>query len=230
MKPQSLIPTINWPTNVEGARPLQESLAKEVRIAPLDREITTIAGVDAAFSGERIIAAVAVFDFKTLSLLDEAHAVMETHFPYIPGYLSFREAPAILSAIERLSHIPDLFIVDGQGIAHPRRIGIASFLGVLMDLPTIGCAKSRLVGEYAEPAPERGAWSPLIYKGEMVGAVLRTRNRVKPVYVSPGHLITLPEAINVILHCAAKYRLPEPQRAADSLARRLKLCTFTNAK
>ncbi|KAF0218494.1 MAG: deoxyribonuclease [Geobacteraceae bacterium] len=222
MKPKSLISKINWPTNVEEAKPIQESLAHEVRLAPLEKEITTIAGVDAAFSGELIIAAVSLFDFNTLSLLDETHAIMETPFPYIPGYLSFREAPAILSAIEKLSHPPDLFIVDGQGIAHPRRIGIASFLGVLMKLPTIGCAKSRLVGKYEEPAPGKGSWSPLIDKGETVGAVLRTRDRVRPVFVSPGHLITLPEAIDVILHCATKYRLPEPQRAADALAGRVK--------
>jgi deoxyribonuclease V len=148
---------------------------------------------------------------------------MLTPFPYIPGYLSFREAPAIFSAMEKLSLLPDLLIVDGQGIAHPRRIGIASFLGVLLGLPTIGCAKSRLVGKYEEPAPERGSWSPLIDKGETVGAVLRTRKGVKPVFVSPGHLVTLPEAIEIIMHCAVKYRLPEPQRAADSLAGKSKL-------
>lgn len=223
MEANKLVPTLIWPTTIETARPLQEQLAKEVRLTPLNRLVATVAGVDAAFSGDKITAAVTLFDYNTLSLMEEAYATMLTPFPYIPGYLSFREAPAIFSAMEKLSLLPDLLIVDGQGIAHPRRIGIASFLGVLLGLPTIGCAKSRLVGRYEEPAPERGSWSPLIDKGETVGAVLRTRKGVKPVFVSPGHLVTLPEAIGIIMHCAVKYRLPEPQRAADSLAGKSKL-------
>lgn len=223
MEANKLVPTLIWPTTIETARPLQEQLAKEVRLTPLNRLVATVAGVDAAFSGDKITAAVTLFDYNTLSLMEEAYATMLTPFPYIPGYLSFREAPAIFSAMEKLSLLPDLLIVDGQGIAHPRRIGIASFLGVLLGLPTIGCAKSRLVGRYEEPAPERGSWSPLIDKGETVGAVLRTRKGVKPVFVSPGHLVTLPEAIEIIMHCAVKYRLPEPQRAADSLAGKSKL-------
>lgn len=223
MEANKLVPTLIWPTTIETARPLQEKLAKEVRLTPLNRLVATVAGVDAAFSGDKITAAVTLFDYNTLSLMEEAYATMLTPFPYIPGYLSFREAPAIFSAMEKLSLLPDLLIVDGQGIAHPRRIGIASFLGVLLGLPTIGCAKSRLVGRYEEPAPERGSWSPLIDKGETVGAVLRTRKGVKPVFVSPGHLVTLPEAIEIIMHCAVKYRLPEPQRAADSLAGKSKL-------
>jgi deoxyribonuclease V len=208
----------NWPTTVAEARPLQESLAQQVLIAPLERDIKSIAGVDAAFIGREIIAAVAVFDYPSLTLIEESHARLPITFPYVPGYLSFREGPAFIAAIERLSCRPDLFIVDGQGIAHPRRLGIASFLGVLLQCPTIGSAKSRLVGAYDEPAPARGAWTPLIDHGETVGAVLRTRDRVSPLFVSPGHLITLAEAVEIILHCAMRYRLPEPQRAADRLA------------
>lgn len=214
--------TIRWPTTIEEAKPIQERLARQVRLVPLNGAPATVAGVDAAFSGQNIVAAVVVFDYASLTMIEEAHVVMETPFPYVPGYLSFREAPALLAAIERLSRIPDLFIVDGQGIAHPRRLGIASFLGVLLDRPAIGSAKSRLVGEYEEPSPARGAWTPLVDRGETVGAVLRTRERVRPLFVSPGHLITLPEAIESVLRCTVRYRLPEPQRLADSLSKRMK--------
>ncbi len=137
----------DWPTIVAEAKPLQESLARQVLIIPLERQVKTIAGIDAAFVGQEIIAAVAVFDYASLTLIEESHARLAIPFPYVPGYLSFREGPAFIAAIERLSCRPDLFIVDGQGIAHPRGVGIASFLGVLLQCPTIGSAKSRLVGE-----------------------------------------------------------------------------------
>ena len=212
----------DWPKTVRDAKAVQETLARRVLQTPLGHEPRTVAGVDAAFSGGNTIAAATLFDYGSLTLLENTHAVMETRFPYIPGYLSFREGPALLAAISRLSAPPDLLIVDGQGIAHPRRIGIASFLGVLLGIPSIGCAKSRLTGVYEEPPQVRGAWSPLIDGGETVGAVLRTKEKVKPLFVSPGHLITLAEAIAVILRCAVRYRLPEPQRSADSLAARVK--------
>lgn len=214
-----MIPPFPWPTTVAEAKPIQERLALRVRLVPLEVEPVTVAGVDAAFTTDgRIVAAAALFAYPSLEPLETAHAVMTVDFPYVPGYLSFREAPAFMAALGKLSRLPDLIIVDGQGIAHPRRLGIASFLGVLLGVPAIGSAKSRLVGEYEEPAPERGAWSPLLHGGETVGAVLRTRTRVRPLFVSPGHLITLPEAIDLILRCAVRYRLPEPQRAADALA------------
>jgi len=212
----------DWPTTVRDAKAVQETLARRVAQTPLGHEPGTVAGVDAAFSGGNTIAAATLFDYRTLTLLEQSHAVLETRFPYIPGYLSFREGPALLTAIAQLSAPPDLLIVDGQGIAHPRRIGIASFLGVLLGIPSIGCAKSRLTGVYAEPPQVRGAWSPLMDGGEIIGAVLRTREKVKPLFVSPGHLITLAEAVAVILRCADRYRLPEPQRAADSLAAQVK--------
>ncbi|WP_306535499.1 deoxyribonuclease V [Geobacter sp.] len=214
-----MIPPFPWPATVTEAKPVQERLARQVRLVPLRGEPATVAGVDAAFTADgRIVAAVALFAFPSLALIETAHAVMTVDFPYVPGYLSFREAPALMAALGKLPRLPDLLIVDGQGIAHPRRLGIASFLGVILGVPAIGSAKSRLVGEYGEPAPERGAWSPLVDRGETVGAVLRTRSRVRPLFVSPGHLITLPEAIDLILRCAVRYRLPEPQRAADALA------------
>jgi deoxyribonuclease V len=221
MKLETMILT-DWPKTVRDAKAVQETLARRVVQTPLGHEIRTIAGVDAAFSGGNTIAAATLFDYRSLTILEQTHAVLETTFPYIPGYLSFREGPALLTAIAQLSAPPDLLIVDGQGIAHPRRIGIASFLGVLLDIPSIGCAKSRLTGVYAEPPQIRGSWSPLTDNGETIGAVLRTKEKVKPVFVSPGHLITLAEAVAVILRCAVRYRLPEPQRAADSLAAQVK--------
>lgn len=211
-----------WPKTVKEAKVVQENLAAKVLLTPLRHDIKTIAGVDAAFHGHSTIAAATLFDYPSLSPLGEAHAIMETGFPYIPGYLSFREGPAIIAALGKLPSPPDLLIVDGQGIAHPRGMGIASFLGVLLETPSIGCAKSRLFGTYEEPPLSRGSWTPLLDHDETIGAVLRTRESVKPVFVSPGHLITLAEAIPLILRCAVRYRLPEPQRAADALAARVK--------
>jgi len=140
-------------------------------------------------------------------------------FPYIPGLLSFREIPPLLAAWKKVRTRPDVVIVDGQGVAHPRRFGIASHLGLVLGVPTVGCAKSRLCGEHAEPARERGAWTPLLHKDEQVGAALRTRDGCNVVYVSTGHRISLRSAISVVLACAPRYRLPEPQRLADHLTR-----------
>jgi deoxyribonuclease V len=212
-----------WPEKREDARKIQEEIARRITLVLLQQEIKTIAGVDAAFVNDKTIAAISVFDYGSLQCIGEYHHIQKTSFPYIPGYLSFREGPAILAAFRKMTTLPDLLLFDGQGIAHPRRAGIASHLGVLLNIPTIGCAKSRLVGESEKPAPEKGAWSPLYYKDEVVGAVLVTRSGCKPLFISPGHLITLQEAIKVVLHLTPRFRLPEPIRAADSLSKRLKL-------
>jgi len=143
--------------------------------------------------------------------------------PYVPGLLSFREAPACIEAAEKLEDEPDVFIIDGQGIAHPRRLGIAAHLGLFFDRPTIGCAKSRLTGEFEEPGADRGASTPLTDKGEVIGAVVRTRATVKPVFVSVGHKCTLEDAVRIVLDCAPKYRLPEPTRVAHQMVSRLKV-------
>jgi deoxyribonuclease V len=211
-----------WPETIAEARPLQERLAREIRLVPLANDPATVAGVDASFHGDRIVAVAALFDFRSLAPLETAYVVQKVTFPYIPGYLSFREAPAMIAAIAGLSRHPDLLIVDGQGIAHPRRMGIASFLGVVLGLPTIGSAKSRLIGDYDEPGPERGSRSPLLHHGERIGTVLRTRTGVRPLFVSPGHLVTVDESIEIVLRHAARYRLPEPQRAADAISRQIR--------
>jgi len=146
----------------------------------------------------------------------------KTRFPYIPGLLSFREAPVCLEAVERLTGQPDLFMIDGQGVAHPRRLGLAAHLGLFLDKPTVGCAKSRLIGTYEEPGPEKGAYGLLHDGPEVIGAVVRTRSRVKPVFVSVGNKCTLEDAIRITLACAARYRIPEPTRLAHQAVSRLK--------
>lgn len=164
--------------------------------------------------------------FPALELIEERFIIREAAFPYITGYLSFREGPAVLDALDRLSIRADIVIFDGQGIAHPRGAGIAAFMGALLDTPSIGAAKTRLVGEFTMPGPERGSRSPLIHNGSVVGAVVRTRADVKPLFVSPGHRIDIDGAIRIVLACALSYRLAEPVRLADMLARRVKKRLF----
>ncbi len=212
--------------SVSEAREIQERMRREVRESPpLDRaRVTRVAGTDLSYLRDRKMAlGVAVLmSYPDLELLEVSSAAREVSFPYVPGLLSFRELPALLPALEGLSSPPDLVFVDGQGLAHPRRFGLASHLGVLASLPTIGCAKSRLLGEAEEPGPEVGDWSPLRYEGETVGAVLRTRRGVKPLYVSVGHLLDLASCMEMVLSCTRGFRLPEPQRRAHLEADRLK--------
>lgn len=178
----------------------------------------TVGGADVS---ERAgVARAALVVTRGLVPVEEVAVESPVRFPYIPGLLSFREIPALLKAWEKLRARPDVLIVDGQGIAHPRRLGIASHLGVLLDQPTIGCAKSRLVGRYEEPPPERGAWTPLVDRGEVIGAAVRTQTGRRVVFVSIGHRVSLAAAIRVVLECSPRYRLPEPQRLADRLSRR----------
>ena len=181
-------------------------------------QIHTVAGVDASYR-EIGRAAIAVFSFPDLALLEEVTATREAPFPYIPGLLAFREGPVALAAYERLTIQPDLLLFDAHGYAHPRRMGLASHLGVYLDRPSIGCAKSRLTGKYEEPGPESGAWSPLLSRGEEIGRVVRTKARTKPIFVSVGYRVTLPLAVEVVLRCVRGYRLPERTRIADRLTR-----------
>jgi deoxyribonuclease V len=161
---------------------------------------------------------VAVLSFPDLQLCDRAIARCPTQFPYIPGFLSFREVPAVLEALEQLTILPDLLLCDGQGLAHPRRFGMACHLGVLTNLPAIGVAKSRFIGTHEALSPERGSWQPLLDKGETVGAVLRSRSHVNPLYISIGHRISLQTALDYVLRCTPQYRLPETTRMSDRLA------------
>jgi deoxyribonuclease V len=204
--------------------PLTAAEAVEIQNRLRDRVVRegdvpagTVGGADVS---ERAgIARAALVVTRDLAPVEEVAVETPVRFPYIPGLLSFREIPALLAAWEKLRTRPDVLIVDGQGIAHPRRFGIASHLGVLLDQPSIGCAKSRLVGRYEEPPPERGAWTPLVDRGEVIGAAVRTRTGRRVVFVSIGHRVSLAAAIRVVLACSPRYRLPEPQRLADRLSR-----------
>ncbi len=213
-----------WDLTVSEAIALQRELATKVISKPLCRSVKKIVGLDAAFDEHvgQCYGVAVLWDVKCGEVLEVAYAVAPINFPYVPGLLSFREVPVLLKALYRLRGQPDLLLCDGQGIAHPRRFGLASHLGVIVGMPSIGCAKSRLIGTYEEPEQRRGATSILVYKGEPIGAVVRTRDKVRPVYVSIGHLITLPEAIQIVLSCARGYRVPEPTRIADHLVRQLK--------
>lgn len=210
------------PADITEAREIQRGLREKIRIVPLLKEPGYIAGVDAAFSGNNIIAVASLFSYPDLVAIGDRHIVTEVHFPYIPGYLSFREGPALLRVINKLKIRPDLIIFDGQGIAHPAGVGIASHIGVILGIPSIGCAKSRLVGEYTEPGRKKGAQSILSYKKRAVGAVLRSRTDVRPLFISPGHLINIEDAVNIVIKCLGRFRLPEPVRRADLLTKKLK--------
>ncbi|RMG03938.1 MAG: endonuclease V [Nitrospirae bacterium] len=208
----------DWPQDIKEARKIQSHLLKKIRLIPYTKPPTLIAGVDATFVRGNTIGVVVLYDLKERTVIETAHAVTETNFPYIPGYLSFREGPAIVEAFRRLKRSPQVVIFDGQGIAHPRGVGLASHMGILLRMPSIGCAKSRLVGEYKEPSPERGARSPLYLNGVVCGEVVRTRKNVKPVFVSPGHLIDIEGSTEIVLQTAFRYRLPEPIREAHNIA------------
>jgi len=208
----------SWDLSPEEAIALQKQLAAQVIRAAQLGPVKTVAGIDASYKEGLAQAAVVILAYPELELIEYAVARRPVSFPYVPGLLSFREAPAVLDALEKLSARPDLLIFDGQGIAHPRRLGIASHLGLLVDLPAIGCAKSRLTGRYTEPGPKRGDFSPLIDRGETVGAALRTRPKTKPLFVSIGHRVDLPASIDYVLNCCRRYRLPETTRWAHRVA------------
>ncbi len=209
-----------WPNTSDEAIAIQQQLCTAVIKHDQLGPVHHVAGVDVGFESEGTItrAAVVVLSLPDLQLRDQALARRPTSFPYIPGLLSFRETPAVLDALEQLQVMPDLLLCDGQGIAHPRRFGIACHLGVLTDIPAIGVAKSLLVGTHADVPNERAAWQPLLHRGEVIGAAVRTRVGVRPVYVSIGHRVSLATAIQYVLQCTLKYRLPETTRLAHKLA------------
>lgn len=207
-----------WNVTPKEARKIQEELRHKVRRKGKTRGVRYVAGVDVSIKHNQAIAAVPVLRYDDLEIVDLAIAKQEVPFPYVPGLLSFREMPVLLAAIKKLKIEPDLILVDGQGIAHPRRFGLASHLGVLLNKPTIGCAKTRFVGNHDEPAEDAGSYTDLWEGEELIGAVLRTRDNVKPLYISIGHKIDLPTALDRVLDCCIGYRLPEPTRLAHQAA------------
>ena len=215
----------NWNLSYSQARHIQVDLAKQVRFRALPKRIKTIAGIDCAFSKDkkRICAVIIVLGLPDFKFIETVDAVKKVTFPYIPGLLSYREGPVCLKAVSKLKTVPDVFIIDGQGTAHPRRLGLACHLGLFLDKPTFGCAKSRLTGSFDEPGAEKGDYSQLKDNGEIIGAVVRTRKNVKPVFVSVGHKCCLKDAIRITLTCAVRFRLPEPTRLAHQAVSKLKL-------
>ena len=218
-----LRPPVRWPLTFARARALQEELRSRVKLTGGPRRVRLVAGADLAYrrDGSRAWAAVALVRLPECSVVEVATATGRPSFPYVPGYLSFREGPLLLEAFGKLRQTPDLCLFDGQGLAHPRRFGLACHLGVLLDIPSVGCAKSRLVGEYREPGAKRGEWSPLTMDNRIVGVALRSRDDVNAIFVSPGHRITLKGALRWVLACT-RTRVPEPIRLAERVVNRLK--------
>jgi deoxyribonuclease V len=210
-----------WNVTFPEARVIQEKLRSQVKLEPLSQTPETIAGVDVSMNrfSNTLFAGWVVMSYPDLIERDRALIQAETKFPYVPGFLSFREIPALLSAYERLQTKPDVTMVDGQGIAHPRRLGIATHLGLALDISTFGCAKSRLYGIGDEPGVEAGSMENLVdgKTNEVIGAYLRTKDRTKPVIISPGHKITLDEALDIARHCVRRHRIPEPTRRAHDM-------------
>jgi len=209
-----------WAVSVHEAFRIQEQLRKKLILEDPPGDPETIAGVDVSFSSvrDRLYAAIVVLDASTMEPVETATAALKPIFPYVPGLLTFREGPVVLEAYSRLEREPDLMMFDGQGIAHPRGLGLASHVGILLDRPSIGCAKSRLIGEFKEPKQKRGAMRTLSIQRRKVGVVLRTRDNVKPLFISPGHRVTFETAARRVLDAGRGYRLPEPTRLAHSAA------------
>lgn len=215
-----MLPSHSWDISPAQAIDLQNQLRSKIILVDQLAEVHTIAGVDVGFEddGRTARAAVAVLRYPALELYETSLCRSPVNFPYIPGLLSFRETPILLEALGTLSASPDLLMCDGHGFAHPRRLGIASHIGLLSGIPSIGVAKSRLIGSFDLPAQEKSAATPLMDREEMIGTVLRTRENVKPIYVSIGHKVSLETAVHWVLQCTTRFRLPEPVRAAHHLA------------
>jgi deoxyribonuclease V len=212
----------SWPKTPEEAIAQQDRLRAEVDLSDsVPDPVRTVAGLDVAYveGTRRAVAAAVVMSYPELVIVDQSVVSVDVTFPYVPGLLAFREAPPLVTALRGLSITPDLLVCDGFGVAHPRRFGLACHLGVIVGLPSVGVGKSAFVGTYAQVGSERGAWSAIADRGEVVGRVLRTRTKVKPVYVSVGHRVELEHACQLVLDLCRGYRLPEPIRAADGLAR-----------
>jgi len=213
----------DWNLSPAEAIELQRKLAAAVRVEPLAGEVRTVAGADCAFldGGRRIAAAAVLCDAGTWEIIATAEEIQPCRFPYVPGLLSFREAPAVIAAVRKLPRRPDLLMCDGQGLAHPRRLGLACHVGLWLDLPTIGVAKSLLCGRFRPPGRTRGCRTRLLHDGEVVGAAVRTRADVHPLLVSVGHRLTLEEAVRWVLRACRGFRLPEPIRRADQRVSRI---------
>jgi deoxyribonuclease V len=215
----------SWNLPYDEAIKVQSDLSSRIVLTPLKDEPNLIAGADVSYSkgSDLFFSGVVVLEMSQMTVVEEVTAQGKVDFPYIPGLLSFRESPVLIKAFENLKKIPDVVMLDGQGIAHPRGLGIASHIGLILDIPTIGCAKNILVGKYETPNIEAGEYSPIVFRGKTVGVALRTKRKVSPVFVSPGHKMDIQTAIDVVLKTCRGYRLPEPTRLAHLLVNRVRL-------
>lgn len=213
-----------WELSYKEAIKVQRDLSSKVILEPFRTEVRLIAGTDVSYSkgSDILFAGVIVMEIPSMKILEEASAEGKVDFPYIPGLLSFRESPVLIKAFEKIKNIPDVVIFDGQGIAHPRRLGIASHLGLIIDLPSIGCAKNMLVGKYEDVGIEAGDYSPIVFNGNIVGAALRTKRNVLPVFVSPGHRMDISSSLEIVMNACKGYRLPEPVRQAHILVNKIR--------
>ncbi|WP_163853523.1 deoxyribonuclease V [Paenibacillus elgii] len=212
-----------WNLSEMDAVKLQQELSLKIVKEDQLKEVNHVAGVDVAYSehSDKLIAAIVILEASSLRLVESIVVEDTVHFPYIPGLFSFREIPPLFKAFKQIKTLPQLIVCDGQGMAHPRRFGLASHLGVLFDIPTIGCGKTKLLGEFRDPELKRGSSSPLVDHGEVIGAVLRTQDHIKPIFVSIGHRISLATACEWTLKLSPKYRLPETTRQADQLVNKV---------
>lgn len=218
MKLKNLHP---WDLSPPEAIKLQNKLRQKIELKKWQSRLRLIAGVDASFKKGKAIGAVVVLDYPGFKIIEQVRQVSRISYPYIPGLLTFREGPVIEKCFKSLKNKPDIIVFDGQGIAHPRNMGIATHMGILLDKPTVGCAKTWLYGNYEEPKSKRGTFSYLFdRKRKKIGAVLRTKDMIKPVFVSPGHKMDIDSSIRLILMCTGRYRLPEPLRLAHQLTQK----------
>jgi deoxyribonuclease V len=213
-----LVRTHRWDVTTGDAKEIQQDLRRHLVVEPLEQGPGVAAGVDVSIREGRATSAVVLLSFPDLEVVDAATADRPASFPYVPGLLAFREGPVILDALGKLNLDPDVLVFDAHGFAHPRRMGLATHLGILLDLPSIGCAKSRLCGSHEEPGQDKGCWTPLRDDDEVIGAVVRTRDGVRPVFVSIGHRVDLESSVNLVLALASRYRLPETTRWAHRVA------------
>lgn len=217
-----------WPTEPQTARRLQEELAGRLCLRDPETPLRLIAGIDCSsnFWSHDLCAVIVIYDLQTREIIDQGHAFGRATFPYIPGFLTFREGPLVVEAFSGLTVQPDALMFDGQGIAHPRGLGLAAHMGLWFRLPSIGCAKSHFFGDYEEPGPEPGDFSPLSHAGRIIGSVLRTRKRARPLFISPGNHLSVDGARRLLMQTSQGYRLPEPTRLAHIEANRLRKSRF----
>lgn len=217
----------SWDVKPEEAVKCQKRLLQKISFSPTFNKIELIAGVDASYQNGYIIGGIVILKYPELSVLDRKYIINKVNFPYRSGLLTFREGPALVNLFKKVEWNPDIIFFDGQGYAHPRRMGIATHLGLFLDRATIGCAKSRLIGNYKKPGNKKGCYSPLLHKEIVIGAVLRTRDNVKPIFVSSGNHINLKKAIEITLSCTTKFRIPEPIREAHLFVNKIRKNLWT---